>query len=89
MVVHGAANLIVWIFVFIETIFGAPSGEYTLNDFQSDWWIGAVCLAIGLPWAIRYIQLNRPALDRGVPYSDGPSNASDPDRIPTLGSDGA
>ena len=68
ILVHGANNFIVWIFAFVETIFFKSMDKYSLIDFQSDWWIGALCLIIGLPWGVRYIKSNWPEFSWQIPY---------------------
>jgi len=68
ILVHGTNNLIVWIISLIETIYYKSMAEYSLNDFQSEWWFGALCLIIGLPWGIRYLKSNWPELSWQAPY---------------------
>jgi membrane protease YdiL (CAAX protease family) len=68
ILVHGTNNLIVWILTLVVTILYKPMSEYSLNDFQSEWWIGALCLIIGMPWGIRYLKSNWPELSWHAPY---------------------
>jgi len=68
IIVHGANNFIVWIIALIEIIFFKSMDEYSLIDFQSDWWIGALCLIVGLPWGFRYLKSNWPEPTWQIPY---------------------
>lgn len=68
ILVHVANNFIFWIFALVETIFSKSTDEYSLADFQSEWWMGALGLIIGVPWVFRYMKSNWNELYRHVPY---------------------
>jgi membrane protease YdiL (CAAX protease family) len=57
---HAGNNLLVWLFALGETIFKEPTAEYTLQQFRAEWWMGALGLAIGLPWAVNFARKNWP-----------------------------
>ena len=68
IIVHGANNLMAWLFAFWETTSQGPMVEYTLNDFRADWWYGAVGLIIGVPWVIRILVAHWPRSSWRMPY---------------------
>lgn len=51
IIIHIANNGLVY---FARILFGYT--EYTISDFQSDWWIGLVSLIIGLPWCVYFFR---------------------------------
>jgi len=68
MAVHSANNLIYWLLALWVTLSQNSITEYTLFDFQSNWWIGTIGLIIGLPWVIRFIITNRLRSSLQIPY---------------------
>lgn len=53
IIIHIANNALAFIISSLFILSGHNS-QYTLSDFQNDWWIGLVGLIIGLPWFINF-----------------------------------
>ncbi len=53
---HALNNFLALTLDFIETMWRGPDYIYTVTDFRSEWWVGAVCLAIALPWGYRFLR---------------------------------
>ncbi len=54
--VHALNNFLVLTLDTGETMFRGPDYAYSVADFRSEWWVGAVCLAIALPWGYRFLR---------------------------------
>ena len=57
---HGVYNFVAWLFALGNFLQDDPSGQYTLQDFQNEWWIAAIYAAIGAVWATIYLIRRRP-----------------------------
>ena len=57
---HGFYNFVVWLVELGYFFNDRPYAEYTLQDFQNDWWIAVVYLAIGLLWGLIYFLVRKP-----------------------------
>ena len=53
-IVHMANNLLVTLIVFIDQILLANHYEYTIEEFQSYWWIGVIGMIYGVPALFYY-----------------------------------
>ena len=62
---HGVYNFVAWLVELGYFYKDGPYAEYTLQDFQEEWWIAAIFAAIGLVWAVIYLlRRNRIAISR-------------------------
>ncbi|MDA2923352.1 CPBP family intramembrane metalloprotease [Acidobacteria bacterium AH-259-L09] len=64
--IHIVSNSLGWLLHLGESLARGPGHSYTLSEFQSEWWIGALALLAAGPWAYRFIVRNLP---RGRPNS--------------------
>jgi membrane protease YdiL (CAAX protease family) len=69
ILVHMLNNLVVGILVLYDLFVESDRAvEYSIGDFRDEWWIGALALAVGLPWTITYIKKNWPGKSMRIPY---------------------
>lgn len=67
--IHIFNNALVWFLVAGDALLKGSEQKYTLADFRSEWWIGALGLVIGIPWAIWFVKRNLLSKDWGtLPY---------------------
>ncbi len=57
---HGVYNFVVWLIELGYFYKDGPYAEYTLQDFQQEWWIAAIFGVIGLVWAAIYLLHRKP-----------------------------
>ena len=74
ILIHALNNTLVLVFLLAETGFQETDSPYGLAEFQSDWWIGGLCLLVAVPWAFWFARKTwRPADWRPPGWSeDGP-----------------
>lgn len=69
IIVHMVNNLVVSLWVLHDLLIESETAvEYSVRDFQGEWWIGALSLAVGLPWTVAYIKKNWPDKSTRAPY---------------------
>ena len=68
---HGVYNFVVWLVELGYLFKDGPYAEYTLKDFQDEWWMAAVFLAIGVVWAAIYLLRRKPDRRLQVPSLTG------------------
>lgn len=54
IICHALNNFAVWLLVLYDNITLDSEIPYTLAQFQSEWYIGLICLIISLAWASKY-----------------------------------
>jgi membrane protease YdiL (CAAX protease family) len=67
IIIHIANNALIFIVLYFYMVFENVS-EYTITDFQNDWWIGLIGLIIGLPWFIYFLRKEEPNAISILPY---------------------
>ncbi len=62
VICHALNNLAAWLIEMGYMLYQEDAYEYTLEDFQGDWYWGVICTLIVLFWSYRYI--SSPGRDR-------------------------
>ncbi|GGA80121.1 hypothetical protein GCM10011369_22610 [Neiella marina] len=52
---HMCNNLLAWLYSYGAMVLSDLDQPYTLQDFQSEWYIGVTCGVIALAWAYRFL----------------------------------
>ena len=60
IVIHSGYNGLAWFLSLGESLALGPEYIYSLSEFQSEWWIGALALVAAGPWAWRFTVRNLP-----------------------------
>ncbi len=60
IVIHSVNNGLVWFLDLGASLALGPDYTYSLSEFQSEWWIGALALVAAGPWAWRFALRNLP-----------------------------
>ena len=60
IVIHSVQNCLVWFMDLGGSLALGPEYIYSLSEFQSEWWIGALALVAAGPWAWRFTVRNLP-----------------------------
>ena len=63
---HALNNMLAWMWNFFDVVLNGY--EYTIADFQSDWWLGTACLILSTPWLIRFLRRHWPRDGLPLPY---------------------
>lgn len=66
--IHAANNLIAWTATGVELHLSDSYPHYTLAEYQSLWWVGALALVVSAPWVIRFTKRHLPKTSWRVPY---------------------
>ena len=66
--IHAANNLIAWTATGVELLLSDSYPHYTLAEYQSWWWVGALALVVSAPWVIRFTKRHLPKTSWRVPY---------------------
>jgi len=69
IVCHAIYNLIAWVWTLIDMLRLGPDFKYTLEEFQNDWWFGAVGGAVMIIWVITYMRRRRDETPWKLPLS--------------------
>lgn len=56
IICHASNNLVVWIIEVGYTIVDGPNYKETLEEFRSDWYVGAVCIILVIIWVESYFR---------------------------------
>ena len=57
---HGVYNFVAWLVELGYFYKDGPYAEYTLQDFQKEWWVAAIFAVVGLVWAVIYLLRRKP-----------------------------
>ncbi len=71
IVIHSVNNGLAWFLNLGESLALGPEYIYSLSEFQSEWWIGALALVAAGPWAWRFTVRNLP-LTFGTGFGEKP-----------------
>jgi membrane protease YdiL (CAAX protease family) len=66
---HILNNLLAYSISVGYTVLFEAETAYTVQEFQSEWWMAAIALALSLPWAVRFVRRYWPDETWRLPYN--------------------
>lgn len=66
IIVHSVNNALAWCLEGLGVLVG-ESEQLSIDEFQSSWWFGGLCLVVSVPWLVRFIRQNWPSSESRVP----------------------
>ena len=69
IVCHGLNNFVVWLWELGYRIHVGPEYVYTLQDFQGEWYIGAICALVAGVWLVFYFRRPRSEVPWRLPVT--------------------